>query len=274
MHHGRPSQAVCVHPIEHYKYWNEQFRLETADKQLGPGSVGENWTIEGGNETTVCVGDTYSIGSTEVQVSGPRGPCWKQERKLKLPGFLKRTIESLRTGFYVQVLQCGTVQAGDTWHLKSRPNPWLTVHAVNVCYYQMPEPEMVERILATPELAEGWKRMFGEKVRVEFGRKMVGTRSRASRRRLSDNDIRCSASERRWFPARPAEHVHRRCNNGKDRIQSVLARARGRNVKRRVETCDAHARQHREGTRSALRDTEITEPEPGRKKGTNTLNRR
>ena len=68
---------------------------------------------------------------------------------------------------------------------------------------------------------------------------MVGTRSRASRRRLSDRDIRCSVSDRRWFPARPAEHVHTRRNNGKDRIQSVLASARGRNVKRRVETCNA-----------------------------------
>ena len=68
---------------------------------------------------------------------------------------------------------------------------------------------------------------------------MVRTRSRASRRRLSDRDIRCSASDRRWFPARPAEHVHTRRNNGKDRIQSVLASARGRNVKRRVETCNA-----------------------------------
>jgi MOSC domain-containing protein YiiM len=167
VNHGRPSQAVCVHPIEHYRYWNEQFGLETESQTLGPGSVGENWTIEDGNEFTVCVGDIYSIGSSEVQVSGPRGPCWKQERKLKLPGFLKRTIESLRTGFYVQVLQCGTVQAGDTWRLKSRPNAWLTVQAVNVCYYQKPVPEMVERILATPELAEGWKRMFGAKLRLE-----------------------------------------------------------------------------------------------------------
>jgi MOSC domain-containing protein YiiM len=170
VHHGRPSQAVCVHPIEHYVYWNEQFGLETSHQQLGPGSVGENWTIEGGNERTVCVGDIYSIGSSEVQVSGPRGPCWKQERKLKLPGFLKRTVESLRTGFYLQVLQCGTVQAGDTWHLKSRPNAWLTVHAVNVCYYQIPLPEMVERILATPELAEAWKRMFVEKVSLKSAR--------------------------------------------------------------------------------------------------------
>jgi hypothetical protein len=86
-----------------------------------------------------------------------------------LPGFLKRTIESLRTGFYLQVLKCGTAQAGDTWHLKSRPNAWLTLHAVNVCYYQMPLPEMVDRILATPELAEGWKRMFGEKLSLDQG---------------------------------------------------------------------------------------------------------
>jgi MOSC domain-containing protein YiiM len=164
VNHGRPSQAVCVHPIEHYAYWNEQFKLEDADQRLGPGSVGENWTIDGGNESTVCVGDIYSIGSSQVQVSGPRGPCWKQERKLKLPGFLKRTIESLRTGFYVQVAQCGIVRAGDEWNLKSRPNPWLTVQAVNVCYYQKPEPEMVERILQTPEVAEGWKRMFAKKL--------------------------------------------------------------------------------------------------------------
>jgi MOSC domain-containing protein YiiM len=164
VNHGRPSQAVCVHPIEHYAYWNQQFNLEAANQRLGPGSVGENWTIDGANECTVCVGDIYSIGSSEVQVSGPRGPCWKQERKLKLPGFLKRTIESLRTGFYVQVAQCGTVRAGDGWNLKSRPNPWLTVQALNVCYYQRPEPEMVERILQTPEVAEGWKRMFARKL--------------------------------------------------------------------------------------------------------------
>ena len=72
-------------------------------------------------------------------------------------------------------------------------------------------------------------------------RALVGTRSwtrsRASRRRLSDNDIRWSASDRQWFPARPAQHVHRRRNNGKGRIPSALAH--GRNGKRRVETFSA-----------------------------------
>jgi hypothetical protein len=69
--------------------------------------------------------------------------------------------------------------------------------------------------------------------------RLVGTRSRARRRRLSDNDIRCSASHRRWFPARPAQHVHRRRNNGKGRIPSAFTSARGRNGKRRVETSNA-----------------------------------
>ena len=70
-------------------------------------------------------------------------------------------------------------------------------------------------------------------------------RSRASRRRLSDNDIRCSASDRRWFPARPAQQVDRRRNNGKGRIPSTLASAHGRNGKRRVETCNALQRRTR-----------------------------
>ena len=82
---------------------------------------------------------------------------------------------------------------------------------------------------------------------------MVGTRSRGSRRRLSDHDIRCSASERRWFPARPAQHVHRRRNNGKGQIQSALASAHGRNGERRGETCSA-------GRAGAYRPSEALHP--------------
>ena len=68
---------------------------------------------------------------------------------------------------------------------------------------------------------------------------MVGTRSRGSRRRLSDKDLRCSASDRRWFPARPARQVHRRRNSGKGQIPSALASAHGRNGEKRGETCNA-----------------------------------
>jgi hypothetical protein len=81
----------------------------------------------------------------------------------------------------------------------------------------------------------------------------VGMRSRASRRRLSDNDIRYSASDRRWFPAHPAQHVHRRRNHGKGRIPSALASAHGRNGKRGVETSSA-------GRAGAHRPSEAVHP--------------
>ena len=77
-------------------------------------------------------------------------------------------------------------------------------------------------------------------LRTFFG--VVGTHSRRSRRRLSDNDVRCHASDRRWFRARPAQHVHRRRNNGKGQIQSALASAHGRNGERRGETRNATQR--------------------------------
>ena len=73
----------------------------------------------------------------------------------------------------------------------------------------------------------------------------VGTLSRASLRRLSDNDIRCRASDRRWFPARPAQHVQRRRYNGKGRIQSAIASAHARDGKRRVGTCNMQRRTRR-----------------------------
>jgi hypothetical protein len=40
---------------------------------------------------------------------------------------------------------------------------------------------------------------------------LVGTRSRAIRRSTSDGDVRCSASDGRCTPARPARHVYRTC---------------------------------------------------------------
>ena len=162
--HGRPDQAVCCHPLEHYDYWNDLYELNTTDQTLGPGSVGENWTLSGVTERDVCVGDTFEVGDAKVQVSGPRQPCTKQERKLKLPNFYRRTIETLRTGFYLRVLTTGTVEAGDSLTLEERPHPDLSVHSVNACGHRTFDPELAEQLLGVPELAPGWKRLLEKKL--------------------------------------------------------------------------------------------------------------
>lgn len=157
--HGRPGQAVCVHPIIHYDFWNAAYDLE-GERTLNPGSVGENWAISGGDEETVFCGDVYRVGTAIVQVSGPRGPCWKQERKLGLAGFLKRTIDSMRTGFYLRVLQTGIVSAGDNWELENRFNEPVSVNLVNQAAYRGVEPDVLERIMRAEGVVPEWKEII------------------------------------------------------------------------------------------------------------------
>jgi MOSC domain-containing protein YiiM len=163
-HHGSPDQAVCCHPLAHYAYWIEQYGLEGLETALGSGSVGENWTVSGAAEAEVFIGDVYRVGSATVQVSGPRGPCAKQERKLRLPGFLRRTRESMRTGWYLRVLTPGVVAAGDAWHLLERPRPTVSVHDVNRCILGAFDPLMARELMLMPELAEGWREILRQKV--------------------------------------------------------------------------------------------------------------
>ena len=119
-HHGSPDQAVCCHPLGHYVYWNRVYALDTADTMLGPGSVGENWTLSDATEQDLCIGDVFAVGDARVRVSGPRYPCTKQERKLKLPMFHRRTLQTLRTGLYLRVLTPAP-------YASAMPGGWRTV---------------------------------------------------------------------------------------------------------------------------------------------------
>jgi MOSC domain-containing protein YiiM len=162
--HGSPDQAVCCHPLAHYDYWNTLYAATLGDRRLGPGSVGENWTISGATEEQVCVGDVFAVGAARVQVSAPRYPCSKQERKVQLPGFLRRTVETLRTGWYLRVLSTGIVQAGDELRLLERPQPELTLQRINQNMHGDFDPIFAWRLLDAPELSPGWKRMLEKKL--------------------------------------------------------------------------------------------------------------
>ena len=75
--HGGPDKAVCVYSADHYPYWREQLGVQ----ECGPGWFGENFSVEGQNEGTVSIGDTFRVGTVIVQVSQPRAPCSKLGRR-------------------------------------------------------------------------------------------------------------------------------------------------------------------------------------------------
>lgn len=108
VHHGGPDQAVLCYSADHYPLWREELGVS----EMGPGGFGENFTIAGLTEDTVYVGDVFAIGDCRVQVTRPRMPCWKLERRWSLPGLVERVLQNGRSGWYVRVLKEGLIHAG------------------------------------------------------------------------------------------------------------------------------------------------------------------
>ena len=133
--HGGPGKAVLAYAFHHYAHrWSAV--LDPA--ALLPGAFGENLAIDGFDETTVSIGDVFAIGTVRLQVSQPRGPCWKLVRKFRRDDLVERVIDNGCTGWYLRVLEAGCVEAGQPIACVERPHPGLTVATVNRVLHQRP----------------------------------------------------------------------------------------------------------------------------------------
>ena len=128
--HGGSEMAVLCYSADHYPLWRREMGIE----EMGPGGFGENFTISGQDERSVCLGDVYEVGEAVVQVSQPRGPCYKIAYRWKRPDLLRRVEESGRHGWYLRVLREGLVEAGQAVTLTERPHPQWTVRRAADAY--------------------------------------------------------------------------------------------------------------------------------------------
>jgi MOSC domain-containing protein YiiM len=110
--HGGPDMALYAFPAAHYP----RFRAELG-RDLEPGQFGENLTVEGPAEDAVRVGDEFLCGTARVQVVKPRGPCFKLGIRVGDDAFLPRFHDAGLWGYYLRVLEEGSVAAGDPWRL-------------------------------------------------------------------------------------------------------------------------------------------------------------
>jgi len=155
--HGGPSKAAYVYPQEHYSYWKEQL----PDIDLPFGMFGENFTTEGLDEESICIGDRFSIGKAQVVVTEPRMPCSKLAIKFKRYDMQKRFLKSQRTGFYFGVLDEGEVEAGNNIALISRHSAGLTVAEVTRLYStERNNMDLLAKAIAVEALPESWRGYF------------------------------------------------------------------------------------------------------------------
>lgn len=157
-HHGGPDRAVLAYSADHYPLWHQ----ELGRTDFRAGAFGENFTIAGLDETTVCLGDVYAVGDARVQVSQPRVPCYKIARRWSMPDLTARVERTGRTGWYLRVLDEASIEAGLPVTLLERPNPTWPVTRVAQVFRRRahPSPETAE--LATlSHLAADWRSALG-----------------------------------------------------------------------------------------------------------------
>ena len=155
--HGGEQRAVFVYQIESHRYWREE--LNRPD--IVQGQFGENFTIEGLPDDSVCIGDRYQIGSALFEVTQPRVTCYRVGIRLNEPRMPALLTSSGRPGFYFRVIREGEVEAGDEIVTVGKTEVRMTVAEINALLYSPNHPrEQLERALRIEALSPGWRWSF------------------------------------------------------------------------------------------------------------------
>jgi ferredoxin-NADP reductase/MOSC domain-containing protein YiiM len=159
--HGGEQRAVFVYQIDSYRYWRDQLkRTDFGDREAG-GQFGENFTIEGLPDDTVCIGDRYRIGSALFEVTQPRVTCYRVGIRMNEPRMPALLTSSGRPGFYFRVLREGAVGAGDEIVKAGEAKERMTVAEINALLYSPAHPrDRLERALRIEALSPGWRASF------------------------------------------------------------------------------------------------------------------
>lgn len=152
--HGGPEKAVLGYAAQHYPHW----RQELNQPEFPYGAFGENFTIRGLTEAGVCIGDTFTVGDAQIQVSQPREPCWKLARRWRLKDLPKRVIATGRSGWYFRVLTEGTVEHGLPLILLERPLPQWSITRVSHAFYHRTED--AAELASCQLLSPAWRQYF------------------------------------------------------------------------------------------------------------------
>jgi MOSC domain-containing protein YiiM len=153
--HGGPDKAIYAYAVEDTRWWEHEL-----GQSLAYGQFGENLTTEGIEVNDALVGERWEVGTTVLEVSEPRIPCWRLGARMQDKAFPRRFGEALRPGSYLRIVVEGDIGADDRIRVVNRPNHDVTVRDVFRIF--MRDRNEVERLVAIPQLSENWRRWAEE----------------------------------------------------------------------------------------------------------------
>ncbi len=151
--HGGIDTPVRASSADHYPKWRDALRLP----EMSFGAFGENLTIAGLSEESVCIGDIFRIGTATFEASQPRQPCWKLARRWRMHELTGLVVRNGRSGWYLRVQEEGWIEARMPVALIERPNPaWPIARANEILHHRKTDLPLTLALAEVPGLAESW----------------------------------------------------------------------------------------------------------------------
>jgi MOSC domain-containing protein YiiM len=152
--HGGPEKAVYCYAAANYPRWRADRPEHEAT--LVPGAFGENLLWSDLDEAQVAVGDRWRAGTALLEICQPRQPCSTLARWFDDPTMVKAMVENGRAGWYVRVIEEGTLATGDPLTLEVRQTSAWTIARVLAASYRPESAAELEALAETPGLARSW----------------------------------------------------------------------------------------------------------------------
>lgn len=174
--HGGEDKAVHCYAWGHYARWREA--LPACHLFDAPGAFGENLSIDGLDEQTVCIGDRWRVGSAVFVVSQGRQPCFKLNLRFGVADMAARVQESLHAGWYLRVIEPGLLAAGDMVELLDRPHSGHSIASLlTLIRDRETDPRRLAPVLELP-LPTSWRRLFERRMQTgqseDWSRRLLG----------------------------------------------------------------------------------------------------
>ena len=108
-HHGGRDQAVYAYAVEDRDWWAAEL-----DRDLAPGSFGQNLDTEGLDVTGAVIGERWQVGDDGLllEVTSPRIPCATFQGFMNEPRWVKRFTDHGAPGAYLRVVSEGIRRSG------------------------------------------------------------------------------------------------------------------------------------------------------------------
>lgn len=155
--HGGKDKAVYAYGWDSIDWWKKR----RPQQAFVPGIFGENLTFTHLDESTICAGDVFAIGTARIQAAEPRFPCFKLGIRFDDNAVISEFTESRRPGIYFRTLVAGVISPGDELKLIEEDPVRMSILEMFELYnLSTKDQDNIKRLLSVKSLSSKWRRKF------------------------------------------------------------------------------------------------------------------